>query len=384
MATKERVDPFSVRETDVALQQMDHRKASNLVQVVRSVNTMDRATKDIEVPLADLKFKVGRFPTGIGVVHRKTTYGLTPWAMSQMCNRMEIPASYLWKLYRREQHKLLLSNIQTMQRMHDDQTLLLRTVPSNVSSYKPIIIGEKNPWKGKLIRGVLTPSFTATDNTMILDVLKDYLPNGFNITEWQVTNDGMVCRIVDTKGKTKIKEGSKVGALYVGMVISNSEVGKGSVSIEIFVYRLICTNGMVIPRKVAGFKRRHLGEARDEFETQLQETLAQLPEISEEIGDGTERLRKARWNEESALLRIETALGNRDHGKPIVGLFDGGKKEATEAVMAIMQTEAKRTNNRLTRWGFLNAFTSLAQRLPTDRRTAIEIWAGGMLFSSRN
>jgi hypothetical protein len=294
---------------------------------------------------------------------------------------MEIPASYLWKLYRREQHKLLLSNLQTMQRMHDDQTLLLRTVPSNVSSYKPIIIGEKNPWRVKLIRGVLTPSFTATDNTMILDVLKEYLPNGFHITEWQVTNDGMVCRLVDTKGKTKIKEGGKVGALYVGMVISNSEVGKGSVSIEIYVYRLICTNGMVIPRKVAGFKRRHLGEARDEFETQLQETLAQLPEISEDIGEGTERLRKARWNEENALTRIDSALGNRDHGKPIVSLFDGGKKEATDAIMAIMRTEAKKTDNRLTRWGFLNAFTQLSQRLPTDRRTAIETWAGGMLFS---
>ncbi len=188
--------------------------------------------------------------------------------------------------------------------------------------------------------------------------------------------------LVDTKGKTKVKEGGKVGALYVGIVVSNSEVGKGSVSIEIFVYRLSCTNGMVIPRKIAGFKRRHLGEARDEFESQLQETLGMLPEISQGVAEGTERLRKTRWNEESALARIDTALSNRDHAKSILSLNDGiTKKEGMEMVMVIMTEEAKKTDNRFTRWGFLNAFTQLAQQLPTDRRTAIETWAGGMLFS---
>lgn len=380
MAGKERIDPFSVREADVALQSADYRKTKSLSQVVRSVGAMDRAMKDIEVPLGDLQFKVGRFPTGIGVVHGKNTFGLTPWATSQLCNRMEIPASYLWKLFKREQHKLLLDNLKTLQKLNTDQTLLLRTVPSNVSSYKPIIIGEKKPWKGRLIRGVLTPSFTPTDNRMIISVLKEYLPDGYHVTEWQVTNDGMIIRLVDTKGKTKVKEGKKVGALYCGVSISNSEVGKRSVTIEVFVYRLICANGMIVPRKVAGFKRRHTGEARDEFEDELEATLEQLPEIAETVADGTERLRKNRWKEENAIARIDIALSNRDQGKPILSLFDT-RDETVQAVLGGMKTEAKKTGDRLTRWGFLNSFTRLAQRLPTDRRTAVETWAGGLLFS---
>src|SRR5450631_1830960 len=51
---------------------------------------------------------------------------------------------------------------------------------------------------------------------------------------------------------------TKDDMLYAGVVISNSEIGAGSLSIESMVWRLICTNGLIAG---TGLRRAHLGRA---------------------------------------------------------------------------------------------------------------------------
>ena len=45
-----------------------------------------------------------------------------------------------------------------------------------------------------------------------------------------------------------------------GITITNSEIGGGSLIIQPFIYRLVCTNGMVAPRYLNRFYAKHVGK----------------------------------------------------------------------------------------------------------------------------
>ena len=52
--------------------------------------------------------------------------------------------------------------------------------------------------------------------------------------------------------------------VQAGVIISNSEVGLGSVSIQPLIYRLVCSNGMVVNEAAA--RRNHVGRVTDSEE----------------------------------------------------------------------------------------------------------------------
>ena len=58
-----------------------------------------------------------------------------------------------------------------------------------------------------------------------------------------------------------VKKGDTVQA---GVIVSNSEVGMGAVSIQPFVYRLVCSNGMVVTQM--GKRRTHVGRVQEAIE----------------------------------------------------------------------------------------------------------------------
>ena len=63
--------------------------------------------------------------------------------------------------------------------------------------------------------------------------------------------------------------------MQAGVVISNSETGLGAVSIQPLIYRLVCSNGMVVNE--ARTRRTHIGRANtadENFFLYSQETLA--------------------------------------------------------------------------------------------------------------
>lgn len=70
----------------------------------------------------------------------------------------------------------------------------------------------------------------------------------------QITEDRMYIKAVNPRLQTEVTPGDIVQA---GLIISNSEVGLGSVSIQPLVYRLVCKNGMVV--NDAATKRNHIG-----------------------------------------------------------------------------------------------------------------------------
>lgn len=87
----------------------------------------------------------------------------------------------------------------------------------------------------------------------------------------QITDDFMYIKVVNPRLQADVVPGDVVQA---GVIISNSETGQGSVTIQPLIYRLVCSNGMVI--NDAKTRRNHVGRAAtsdEDFSIYSNETL---------------------------------------------------------------------------------------------------------------
>lgn len=87
----------------------------------------------------------------------------------------------------------------------------------------------------------------------------------------QITEDFMYIKVVNPRLQADVVPGDVVQA---GVIISNSETGLGSVTIQPLIYRLVCSNGMVI--NDAKTRRNHVGRAatsEEDFSIYSNETL---------------------------------------------------------------------------------------------------------------
>ena len=88
---------------------------------------------------------------------------------------------------------------------------------------------------------------------------------------FRITDDFMYIKVVNPRLQADVVPGDVVQA---GVIISNSETGLGSVTIQPLIYRLVCSNGMVI--NDAKTRRNHVGRAatsEEDFSIYSNETL---------------------------------------------------------------------------------------------------------------
>ncbi len=90
----------------------------------------------------------------------------------------------------------------------------------------------------------------------------------------QITEDMMYIKVVNPRLTQEVTPGDIVQA---GVVISNSETGLGAVCVQPLVFRLVCTNGMVVNE--ARTRRNHVGRVNsteENFSVYSRETLAAI------------------------------------------------------------------------------------------------------------
>lgn len=109
-------------------------------------------------------------------------------------------------------------------------------------------------------RAFLSNRYRRLDN---LEVAQAVLPiigemQGVHFESCEVTESRMYLKVVNTRLQAEVTPGDIVQA---GIIISNSEVGQGSVCVQPLVYRLVCSNGMVI--NDAQTRRNHVGRVND-------------------------------------------------------------------------------------------------------------------------
>ncbi len=187
---------------------------------------------------------------------QETTYTVGDIAHQQIASRLQIPYRYYQKM-QREFPMLLDENVNGWFDQNSERRMV-RTLDGRV-------------------RAFLSDRYRRLDNlelcAAVLPVIQDM--KGASIESCDVTETHMYLKVVNKKMKAEVAVGDVVQA---GFVISNSEVGLGSLRVEPLVFRLVCKNGFIC--KDYSQKRYHVGRqaaASDEeaYELYSDETLRQ-------------------------------------------------------------------------------------------------------------
>ena len=127
------------------------------------------------------------------------------------------------------------------------------------------------------VRAFLSDRYRRLDNlelcAAVLPVINEM--KGANIESCEVTPSHLYIKVVNRKLKAEVRVGDVVQA---GFVVSNSEVGLGSLRVEPLVFRLVCKNGLIC--KDLAQKKYHVGRQVNlsddsAYEVYSDETLAQ-------------------------------------------------------------------------------------------------------------
>lgn len=174
-------------------------------------------------------------------------------AHRQFGTHLKIPAPYYDRMLT-EKPELLAANVNAWLQ-HSPSKRLLRTM-------------------GGTARAFLSNRYRRIDN---MEIAQAVLPiigqmEGARFESCQITDSRMYMKVVNTRLEAEVVPGDIVQA---GVIISNSETGMGAVNIQPLVYRLVCSNGMIV--NDAQTRRNHVGRVNDmeeNFQLYSEKTLA--------------------------------------------------------------------------------------------------------------
>ncbi len=165
------------------------------------------------------------------------TYGVTELARRQLADKLKIPFSYFERM-RTEHPDLLDRNVNTWLQT-DGERRMVRTLDGQV-------------------RAVLSERYRRLDNfdlaESVLPVLQQLPEVRFESVE--LTETRMYLKCVTPRLSHEMAPGDLVQA---GVVVSNSETGQGSLSVQPLLYRLVCRNGLIAAD--SSLRKTHLGRA---------------------------------------------------------------------------------------------------------------------------
>ena len=177
-------------------------------------------------------------------------------AHQQIAARLNIPYRYYAKM-QNEAPDLLDQNVNRWLNQNPERRMI-RVLDGNV-------------------RAFLSDRYRRLDNlelcAAVLPVINEM--KGANIESCEVTPTHLYLKVVNRRLKAEIRVGDVVQA---GFVVSNSEVGLGSLRVEPLVFRLVCKNGLIC--KDIAQKKYHVGRQvnvsdDNAYELYSDETLAQ-------------------------------------------------------------------------------------------------------------
>lgn len=166
---------------------------------------------------------------------------------NQMAEKLNIPIRYYNRMLDRKP-SLLAENVNRW--LHDDacsRHFTLRTFQEET---------------GNTARALLSDRYRIVDHIEVSDTVFGALAGveGLEMASAGLTEDRVYYKYVFPKIQGEIRKGDIVQA---GFVITNSETGLGACSIMPLIFRLVCTNGLVIGSATETFRKFHIGKRRN-------------------------------------------------------------------------------------------------------------------------
>lgn len=212
----------------------------SLVSLAQELERQLDSKKDLIVPSALMRHATdeqGETRLVIEEGGSPVQYGVTPLARRQLADKLKIPYAYFERM-REDQPALLDRNVNTWLQSEEDRRML-RTLDGQV-------------------RAVLSDRYRRLDNfdlaESVLPILQQLPEVRFESVE--LTETKMYLKCVTPRLKYEMAPGDVVQA---GVVISNSEVGQGTLSVQPLLFRLVCSNGLIAADR--SLRKTHVGRA---------------------------------------------------------------------------------------------------------------------------
>ena len=276
-----------------------------------------------------------------------------PNAHRQIGTHLSIPVKYYEKM-REENPELLSVNVNSWFERSDSQRML-------------------RVMDGKA-RAFLSNRYLRLDHLQIAEAVLPIIgeiPDA-RFESCQITEDRMYIKVVNPRLQQEVVPGDIVQA---GVIISISEVGLGSVNIQPLVYRLVCSNGMVV--NDAQTRRNHVGrvnEATENYQLYSDKTLeADDKAFAMKIQDTVRAVvDEVRFTQVVNLMKdAKDARMNTADVPGVVKLVSRDFHITEEESSGVLQRLIE--GNDLTLYGLSNAVTRHSQDVEDyDRATALE------------
>lgn len=322
-----------------------------LVELAQELERQSEAKKDFIADTRVLQMTSdGELALENGTRHE---FPVSDHAHGQIAQRLEIPAKYYHRM-RQEQPQLLAQNVNTWFQQNPERRMV-RTLDGQA-------------------RAFLSDRYRRLDNfdlaEAVLPVLGE-MGQGIQIVSTELTDRRMYIKVINERVELEVKPGDVVQA---GLVISNSEIGLGSLKVEPLVFRLVCLNGMVA--QDYSEKRYHVGRAAENGEAyelysdttlkaddqafflKVQDTVRAAVDIAK-FSMIVERMREATEQKiEGNPVKAVEAMGNQ---------FGYNTEERSGVLTHLIQ------GGDLSAYGLLNAVTRTSQDVQDyDRATELE------------
>ena len=210
----------------------------SLVQLATELERQLVTKKDMVVPSGLMRHhtnEIGETTLKIEERDGQASYGVTELARRQLAEKLKIPFTYFERM-RTDQPALLDRNVNTWLQSENERRMI-RTLDGNV-------------------RAVLSERYRRLDNfdlaEHVLPILQKLPDAKFESVE--LTDTRMYLKVVTPRVTYEIAPGDVVQA---GVVITNSEVGQGTLAVQPLVFRLVCRNGLIATD--SALRKTHVG-----------------------------------------------------------------------------------------------------------------------------
>lgn len=318
----------------------------------------DRALKDVTVPTSRLRAT----PEGLIEVPGVGELALSDWSKNQLARLVGIrwdrwfssaftsPEERQQELNRRLSRLGLELTVRS--RRHDRQS-------------------DSNAMGDGVLRAFLSAGYQAIDDHVLFDRLASIVGSfatTLRFSRIDVTDRSSHFVALGTEKFSVGQEGGRPDWHYAGLVIRNSEVGYASLTMEEFLWRLVCANGLIV--SIGGAQllhRRHRGNREELLTRQLAYAFSQLP---------------SRWNAAQHLL-TDSAMIRIDDIEAALKELAKSHVELRPHVDAVIGAYAEEPTP--SRFGMVQAITRAAGGLPDpDDRFQLERLAGRLLSNAGN
>lgn len=332
----------------------------SIQQLAERVSTNIASRKDFITPSSKVRIRHDSSENKLvmGLMGSPGEYAMTDLFTQQVGAQVGVPAAYFRKL--REDDPKLLSVMVNRTNKRLNATRMIRTLEADGT---------------RTARAYLSSSYRPLDNEHFLEQLIPALAGveGISIQDCQLTEERMYIKAITPKVQGEVKQGD---LMYAGAVASNSEVGAGALSISLLAYRLVCLNGMILPD--GKFRAFHLGKRQ-----QADDTAYELLRDETKLAEDRVLLMKARdvaagvfsqANFDKVLGRMRAASEEQLATKrPDLAVATLAKQQGLNGNEQISVLTHLLQGGDLSRWGFANAVTRMAQDVDSaDRSIQLE------------